>query len=128
MTATGARSAQLPAPLDAMPAWLELASVPGASWAVLHASGTIASGAVGYARANDVLATPDTLFEAASLSKVVMAVAVHDMVRGGLIDLDRPVADHVAFTDDPRTRTITPRHLLSHSSGLPNWRTRREKR
>jgi len=122
VTATRARSAPLPATLDAMPAWLELASVPGASWAVLQASGTIASGAVGYARANDVLATPDTLFEAASLSKVVLAVAVHDMVRGGLIDLDRPVADHVAFTDDPRTRTITPRHLLSHSSGLPNWR------
>jgi hypothetical protein len=44
VTATGARSAQLPATLDAMPAWLELASVPGASWAVLHASSTIASG------------------------------------------------------------------------------------
>ncbi|WP_162237053.1 serine hydrolase domain-containing protein [Sphingomonas sp. Leaf28] len=102
--------------------WMDLASVPGASWAMLNGSGAISSGAVGYAKANAVLATPNTLFEAASLSKVVLAVAVHDMVREGLIDLDRPVAEHVAFTDDPATRSITPRHLLSHSSGLPNWR------
>jgi CubicO group peptidase (beta-lactamase class C family) len=102
--------------------WMDLASVPGASGAMLNGSGAISSGAVGYAKANAVLATPNTLFEAASLSKVVLAVAVHDMVREGLIDLDRPVAEHVAFTDDPATRSITPRHLLSHSSGLPNWR------
>ena len=102
--------------------WLDLASVPGASWAMLDGSGAISSGAVGYAKANAVLATPETLFEAASLSKVVLAVAVHDMAREGLIDLDRPVAEHVAFTDDAATRSITARHLLSHSSGLPNWR------
>ena len=108
--------------LAALPAWMDLASVPGASWAVLDASGSISFGAVGYAKAGVLPAAPDTLFEAASLSKVVLAVAVHDMVRDGLIDLDRPVIEHVAFTDDPATRAITPRHLLSHSSGLPNWR------
>ena len=43
-------------------------------------------------------------------------------MREGLIDLDRPVAEHVAFTDDLATRAVTPRHLLSHSSGFPNWR------
>lgn len=89
---------------------------------MLDGSGAISSGAIGYAKANAVPATPDTLFEAASLSKVVLAVAVHDMVREGLIDLDQPVAEHVAFTDDAATRSITPRYLLSHSSGLPNWR------
>ena len=109
-------------PLAALSAWLDLASVQGASWAVLDATGGISSGAVGYAKAGSVRATPDTLFEAASLSKVVLAVAIHDMVRDGLIDLDRPIAEHVAFTDDAATRAITPRHLLSHSSGLFNWR------
>jgi CubicO group peptidase (beta-lactamase class C family) len=99
-----------------------LASVRGASWAVLAGSGAISSGMVGYAKANTVLATPETLFEAASLSKVVLAVAVHDIVREGLIDLDRPVAERAAFIDDGVTRSITPRYLLSHSSGLPDWR------
>ena len=106
----------------ALPAWMDLALVPGVSWAMLDAAGTISFGAVGYAKAGATLATPDTLFEAASLSKVVLAVAIHDMVRERLIDLDQPVAGHVNFTDDAATRAITPRHLLSHSSGLPNWR------
>lgn len=118
----GAAAATMLGTSTNLPTWLDLASVPGASWAMLDGSGAISSGAVGYAKANAVLATPETLFEAASLSKVVLAVAVHDMVREGLIDLDRPVAEHVAFTDDAATRSITPRHLLSHSSGLPNWR------
>lgn len=122
MAAASASAGRLTGTLDALPEWMELASVPGASWAMLNVSGTIAKGAVGYAKTDAVLATPDTLFEAASLSKVVMAVAVHDMVRDRLIDLDRPVAEHVAFTNDPQARAITPRHLLSHSSGLPNWR------
>jgi CubicO group peptidase (beta-lactamase class C family) len=117
-----ATTARTPGTLANLSTWMDLASVPGASGAMLNGSGAISSGAVGYAKANAVLATPNTLFEAASLSKVVLAVAVHDMVREGLIDLDRPVAEHVAFTDDAATRSITPRHLLSHSSGLPNWR------
>lgn len=105
-----------------MAAWMDLASVPGASWAVVDAAGAVATGAVGDATAGARRATPETLFEAASLSKVVLAVAIHDLVRDGRIDLDRPVAEQVAFSDDPATRTITPRHLLSHSGGLPNWR------
>lgn len=117
-----AATATTPGTLANLPAWMDLASVPGASWAMLEGSSSISSGVVGYAKANAVLATPETLFEAASLSKMVLAVAVHDMVREGLIDLDRPVAEQVAFTDDATTRSITPRHLLSHSSGLPNWR------
>ncbi len=99
-----------------------MASVPGASWATLGRSELI-TGAVGYAKAGEIRATTDTLFEAASLSKPVLAAAIHDLVRERLIDLDEPIASHVDFTDDAATRTITPRHLLSHSSGLPNWRT-----
>jgi len=120
--AADATTATTPGTLASLSTWMDLASVPGASWAMLDGAGAISSGAVGYAKANAVPATPETLFEAASLSKAVLAVAVHDMVREGLIDLDRPVAEHVAFTDDAATRSITPRHLLSHSSGLPNWR------
>ncbi len=121
-TPAGAATGPMPSALANLLAWMDLGSVPGASWAMLDGSGVLSSGAVGYAKANAVRATPDTLFEAASLSKVVLAVAVHDMVRDGLIDLDRPVAERVAFTNDDTTRSITPRHLLSHSSGLPNWR------
>ena len=126
--AADAATGPLAGKLAALPAWMDLASVPGASWAVLAVAGTISSGAVGYARAGSARATPDTLFEAASLSKVVLAVAVHDMVRDGLIDLDRPVAEHVAFTDDAATRAITPRHLLPTPAACPTGATSRASR
>jgi CubicO group peptidase (beta-lactamase class C family) len=103
--------------------WMALASVPGASWAVLDGGAEPTTFAEGYAKAGDVKATTETLFEAASLSKPVLAAAIHDLVRDGIVDLDEPVAKHVDFTTDAATRTTTPRHLLSHSSGLPNWRT-----
>lgn len=103
--------------------WMALASVPGASWAVLDGGAEPASFAEGYAKAGEVKVTTETLFEAASLSKPVLAAAIHDLVRDGSVDLDEPVAKHIDFTMDVATRATTPRHLLSHSSGLPNWRT-----
>ena len=42
----------------------------------------------------------------------------------GCIDLDRPLYDYLPIPDanNPRMRQVTPRHVLSHTSGLPNWR------
>ena len=129
-TAGAACGAALPAqanspmrPTLQFQSWIALASVPGASWASLEGGAEPVSSAEGYAKAGEVRATTETLFEAASLSKPVLAVAIHDLVRNGQIDLDEPVARHIDFTTDASTRTATPRHLLSHSSGLPNWRT-----
>jgi len=102
--------------------WLTLASVPGASWATSRGD-DIAAGGEGMARVGGEPVTTETLFEAASLSKPVLAAAIHALVGEGRIKLDEPVARHVDFTRDPVARAITPRHLLSHSSGLPNWRT-----
>ena len=129
-TAGGACVSALPAlagskklPAMQIQSWMALASVPGASWAVLDGGGEPASFAEGYAKVGEALATTETLFEAQSLSKPVLAAAIHDLVRTGQIDLDEPVVRHIAFTTDAVTRTTTPRHLLSHSSGLLNWRT-----
>ena len=55
---TGANIKPSTGKLAALPTWMDLASVPGASWAMLHAPGTISSGAVGYAKAGAVLAAP----------------------------------------------------------------------
>jgi CubicO group peptidase (beta-lactamase class C family) len=66
----------------------------------------------------------DTAFEAASLSKQVFAYLVHRLAFEGALDLDRPVAEYLPLPNpaDERARTITARHLLSHSSGWRNWR------
>ena len=79
----------------------------------------------------------DTVFEAASMSKPMFAWLAMRACELGRLTLDRPLAEqmHVsdlqAFFADTRAvpeqqlawrAQITPRHLLSHSSGLPNWR------
>ena len=65
-----------------------------------------------------------TLFPAASLGKPVFAYAALRLAEQGRLDLDRPlkayVPDHAPA--DPRGDKITARHVLSHSSGLRNWR------
>lgn len=62
---------------------------------------------------------PDTLFDLASLTKVVGTTpAVLRLVEDGAFSLDAPVADLLPEFAD---RRVTVRHLLTHTSGLPAW-------
>jgi hypothetical protein len=75
---------------------------------------------------SDDSVTPTTLFDLASLTKVVattpMAMILYER---GLLDLDAPVCTIVPeFTTDakdPRRKEVTLRQLLTHSSGLPAY-------
>ena len=60
-----------------------------------------------------------SLFALASVSKPIVAIAALVAAEEGAIDLDRPVADHLPAYADAARAAITPRHLLSHASGLP---------
>jgi CubicO group peptidase (beta-lactamase class C family) len=57
----------------------------------------------------------------------VFAYAVMKLVDAGKLDLDRPLTAYLPGTydvgADPRLGLITARHALSHTTGLPNWRT-----
>jgi CubicO group peptidase (beta-lactamase class C family) len=71
--------------------------------------------------------TPHTVFEAASLSKPAFAYAVLALANAGILDLDASLSSYVRYDDlahDPRHVAVTARHVLSHMSGLPNWRPR----
>jgi CubicO group peptidase (beta-lactamase class C family) len=68
--------------------------------------------------------TPATVFEAASLSKPVFAWLVMQLVDEKVIDLDRPLAetfDYARIPDKAAYARLTPRMVLTHRTGLPNW-------
>jgi CubicO group peptidase (beta-lactamase class C family) len=101
-------------------------NTPGLS-AVIVKNGTIAwQGAYGFrdAAALDPV-TPDTLFELASLSKTVLAVAVLQLVEQGKLALDSDVSAVLPFkVRNPNfpDRPITLRMHLGHVSGIvDNW-------
>jgi CubicO group peptidase (beta-lactamase class C family) len=99
--------------------------VPGLSYALIRDGQIAETRAIGVGDVST--GTPidaDTIFEAASLSKPVFAYAVLQLIDQGVLSLDTPLSKYVPdyVTDDPRAASITVRNVLSHTTGLPNWR------
>lgn len=91
----------------------------------------------------------DSLFDLASVTKLFTTTAFLCLVEAGLVGLDQPLADvlpefggqrPIGGAEDPLTKTplpvdpqragekvdasrVTFRHLLTHTSGLPAWRS-----
>jgi len=98
--------------------------VPGASVAVLD------GGRIAWARGYGVAdvgagdpVTPETLFQAASISKPVAAMAALKLVEQGVLDLDAPVNPYLRDWKIPenavtREHPVTLKHILTHSGGL----------
>ena len=66
--------------------------------------------------------TVDTMFDLASLTKVIVTTSMAMMmVDEGRLDLDRPVRDFFPKFTGGSKEKITVRHLLTHSSGIDWW-------
>jgi len=79
--------------------------------------------AQGYGVANlehDVAVTPDTIFESGSLGKQFTATAVMLQVEDGKLSLSDTL-DRFFPDAPPAWHGITIRHLLTHTSGLPDY-------
>lgn len=102
-------------------------NVPGVSVAVLD------GGDVAWARGWGVAdgetrapVTPTTLFQAASISKPVAALAALSLVEDGSLALDAPVNEFLVTWKVPDNEftvdsAVTLRGLLSHTAGLTVW-------
>jgi CubicO group peptidase (beta-lactamase class C family) len=76
-------------------------------------------------QAPGVEAGDETRFNVASITKLVAAEAALRLVAAGDLDLDAPLSPYWVDPDvagDPRHRQLTARMVLTHSTGLPNWR------
>ncbi|HEY5235565.1 MAG TPA: serine hydrolase domain-containing protein [Rhabdochlamydiaceae bacterium] len=71
----------------------------------------------------------NTIFEAASLSKPVFTYGILKLVENGTLDLDKPLAEYMCYSDVTNNKlinSITARMVLTHTSGFPNWRPKNE--
>ena len=95
--------------------------VPGVAIGVVKEGSVLI--AQGYGLANvehRVPVTPETIFESGSLGKQFTATAVMLQAEDGKLGLADPLTKF--FPDAPDTwRPITIRHLLTHTSGLPDY-------
>lgn len=75
--------------------------------------------------ATGVSAPYNTLFNVASLTKPVTALVALKLVSAGKWNLDEPLYHYWTdpdVADDPRSKKLSTRMILSHQSGFPNWR------
>ena len=109
-----------------VPLLLARLKVPGLAIALVENGAPLWSGGFGVKKAGEpALVTSDTVFEAASLSKPPFAYVVQKLAEEGRIDLDAGIGDFFRmpdFMNDPTVNAITPRIVLAHQTGLPNWR------
>ena len=111
-----------------IPGLMEAAEVPGLSIAVVRKGSIYWCGSFGVRSAETgELIDEDTIFEAASLTKTITAVAALKLVESGELELDTPLAEYLPYpklAGDERYKKITARLVLTHTTGLPNWGTR----
>ncbi|MFN2406790.1 MAG: serine hydrolase domain-containing protein [Pyrinomonadaceae bacterium] len=112
-----------------LPGWLKEANVPAAGVAIIE------GGKLRYAKIFGELkrGTPspqaqpaNAIFQVASLTKPVVEVLTLRLVSAHQWNLDEPLARYWVDPDvqnDPRHKKLTTRHVLTHQSGFPNWRT-----
>ncbi|MHA7131359.1 serine hydrolase domain-containing protein [Algoriphagus namhaensis] len=100
--------------------------VPGLSIGVINDGELVHRLNYGFADLSEQQPVDDqTIFEGASISKPVFAYFVMHFVEEGKLDLDRPLYQYLVHKDlqnQDWARKITARLILSHQSGLPNWR------
>ena len=108
-----------------IPDWMKESNVPAVG------VGVIENGKLKYVKVFGELkagtpAPANTIFQVASLTKPIVEILTLQLVTSGEWKLDEPLAKYWIDPDvqnDPRHQKLTTRHVLTHQSGFPNWRS-----
>ena len=117
-----------------IPEWLKENNVPAAGVGIIEDGklkyarvfGELKKGATAQAATAPRALPTNTTFQVASLTKPIVEVLTLRLVTENLWNLDEPLANYWIDPDvqnDPRHKKLTTRHVLTHQSGFPNWRT-----
>ena len=80
---------------DRLPALLEKCGVPGAAAAVLHGGEVVDAAAGTLSKSTGVDATPESVFQIGSITKLWTSTLVMQLVDEGRVDLDLPVRTYL---------------------------------
>lgn len=99
--------------------------ITGISIALVDDQQVIWQKGFGYADlANDIPATPETIYRAGSIAKVFTAAAAMQLAEQGKINIDQPLRaalpEFSIKTRFPNAGPVTPRNVMTHHSGLPS--------
>jgi CubicO group peptidase (beta-lactamase class C family) len=99
-------------------------TAPGMVIGITDRTRTLKIGAYGYANLKSkTRVTPETLFEIGSVSKSFTAISLMELSDEGRFDPREPVAKYLPwFALKSKYRAITGHDLLTHTSGLQNYR------
>ena len=105
--------------VDRLRARVEAGDLPAAALAIGDAQGRIRSEVFA---ADGRGLTPDSLFFLASVTKPIFATAFMQLVEDGLVALDEPIVTYLPeFANAPHKEKVSARHLLTHTSGVPDY-------
>lgn len=96
--------------------------IPGLALAVVDQDQIVYLGGYGKADQSGRAMTAQTPFVLASASKPLTALAIMQLVEAGKVELDAPVQRYLPtfrVADPVASQQITVRHLLQHTSGIP---------
>jgi len=111
---------------ERLPALMDSAMIPGLALAIIDSGKVIWRGGFGSPDSKSGRVSADrTVFEAASLSKPVIAYATLKLADAGQLDLDRPLIRYTQYPDfhgDTLGNLVTAKMVLAHTTGLQNER------
>jgi CubicO group peptidase (beta-lactamase class C family) len=104
-----------------LPGLIEKHEVPGAAVGVLSGGEVVDHAAGVLSTSTGVEATPDSVFQIGSITKLWTGSLVMQLVDEGKVDLDGAIRTYLPefrIADDGAASRITVRHLLTHTSGF----------
>ena len=119
-------SVQNVAELDAyLEKLVDSGSPPGLSMVIVKNDSIVYSKGFGWADGpHKIKATPQTVYHWWSITKIPTAIAILQLQEQGKLQLDDAISKYLPFFKvkypSDKSSTITIRHLLNHSSGIPD--------
>jgi D-alanyl-D-alanine carboxypeptidase len=102
--------------------YMKAMNAPGMTLALARREGAARIATFGFSdRESREAVTPDHLFQVGSITKSFVALTCLQLHDEGKLDFDRPILEYLPWLPIvAKQGTITPHHLLTHTSGLPN--------